>query len=143
PQWAMDLFVKTLPVLVVVRLAAFIPFKLYDTVWHYTGLWDLMNLVRATAVGTLAFIVAVRVGLGYVQYPRSVFLIDALLLIVLTTAVWGLRRVGYPLWWSADMKTVLIYGAGQAGERLVRDLRHNPAYGYRPIGFLDDDPRKT
>jgi FlaA1/EpsC-like NDP-sugar epimerase len=142
PQWALDLAAKTLPVLVAVRLATFIPFKLYDTVWQYTGLWDLLNLVRATVVGTLLFIIAVRVGLGYVQYPRSIFLIDALLLIVFTTAVWVIRRAGYPRS-SADMKTVLIYGAGQAGERLARDLRHNWRYGYRPVGFVDDDPRKA
>ena len=37
---------------------------------------------------------------------------------------------------------VLIAGAGRAGEMLVRDLLRNPHGGFRPVGFLDDDPRK-
>jgi FlaA1/EpsC-like NDP-sugar epimerase len=41
------------------------------------------------------------------------------------------------------MKRVLIYGAGGAGERLARELRENPSFGYRTVGFVDDDHRKT
>ena len=36
----------------------------------------------------------------------------------------------------------LIVGAGQAGRTLARDLRRMPEFGLRPVGFLDDNPRK-
>jgi UDP-GlcNAc:undecaprenyl-phosphate/decaprenyl-phosphate GlcNAc-1-phosphate transferase len=37
---------------------------------------------------------------------------------------------------------VLIYGAGDGGEVVVMECRRNPQIKYRPVGFLDDDPRK-
>jgi FlaA1/EpsC-like NDP-sugar epimerase len=143
PEWAMDLFISTLPILVLVRLAMFAPFRLYGTVWQYTSLWDLMNLMGASIAGTLVFALVVRYGLGHVHYPRSVYLIDALLLVALTAGVRLARRMQYSFSSSTDQKRVLIYGAGDAGERLVRELRENQGFGYQPVGFVDDDPRKT
>lgn len=143
PDWAMTLFIGTLPILVCVRLAMFVPFRLYGTVWQYTSLWDLMHLVGASLTGTLAFALVVRYGLGLAHYPRSVYLIDALLLVALAAGVRVARRIHHSSSSSADLKRVLIYGAGDAGERLVRELRENEGFGYQPVGFIDDDRRKT
>lgn len=143
PDWAMDIFLHTLPILVAVRLLMFIPFRLYGTVWQYTSLWDLGNIVGATLSGSIVFFLVTRYGLGQTAYPRTVYLIDALLLIVLTGGMRVARRVGYPSSSNGDMKRVLIYGAGDAGERLVRELRQNKAFGYQPVGFIDDNRRKT
>ena len=143
PDSAMEIFLHTLPVLVVVRLVMFLPFRLYGTVWQYTSLWDLRNIVGATLSGTLVFFLVVRYGFGVVNYPRSVYLIDALVLIMLTVGFRVARRIGYPSFSRADTKRVLIYGVGNAGERLARELRQNRSFGYRPVGFVDDDRGKT
>ncbi|ALA60748.1 polysaccharide biosynthesis protein [Nitrospira moscoviensis] len=143
PEWAMQLFLGTLPALILVRLAMSFPFRLHSTVWQYASLWDVVNLVGASLSGTAVFIVIVRFGFGHADYPRSVYLIDTLLLIVLAggmSMAWRLRHASSS---SADQKRVLIYGAGDAGERLVRELRQNRSFGYRPVGFVDDEPRKT
>lgn len=143
PDWATEILLNTLPVLVLVRLVMFLPFKLYGTVWQYTSLWDLRNIVGATLSGTLVFYLVVSYGFGLANYPRSVYLIDALLLIVLAGGMCVARRIAYPFSSRAGMKRTLIYGAGDAGERLVRELRQNLSFGYRPVGFVDDDRRKT
>jgi FlaA1/EpsC-like NDP-sugar epimerase len=41
-----------------------------------------------------------------------------------------------------DARSVLIVGAGEGGRLLVREMLRNPDLGLRPIGFVDDDPRK-
>jgi FlaA1/EpsC-like NDP-sugar epimerase len=145
PDWALELFLSTLPVLVIVRLAMFVPFRLYGTVWQYTSYWDLRNLVCAALLGSIVFALVTRFGMGLVGYPRSVYLIDCLLLVVMNGGVRIVRRMGYPFSSPAivRMKRALIYGAGDAGERLVRELREDPSFGYQPVGFVDDAPLKT
>ena len=41
-----------------------------------------------------------------------------------------------------DARSVLIVGAGDGGRLLLREILRNPDLGYRPVGFIDDDPRK-
>ena len=43
---------------------------------------------------------------------------------------------------SEERNNVLIYGAGDGGEMVLRELENNPDWQYKPIGFLDDDPLK-
>lgn len=136
-------FVSMLPWLVLIRLAIFTPFRLFQGLWRYTGLWDLLNILAATATSSVLFVGVVRFGLGIHAYPRSVYLIDALVLVFGLTAVRLTRRVVRDLRWSTRGQRVLIVGAGDAGELIVRDMRNNPRYHYQPIGFVDDDPAKV
>ena len=86
-------FVAMLPWLVIIRLATFMPFRLFQGLWRYTGLWDLLNILAATAASSLVFVGVVRFGLGIRAYPRSVYLIDALVLVFSLTAVRLVRRI--------------------------------------------------
>jgi len=44
---------------------------------------------------------------------------------------------------AAEGRKVLIYGAGDGGELLLRELLNNRSLKYSPVGFIDDDPAKT
>jgi FlaA1/EpsC-like NDP-sugar epimerase len=113
---------------------------LYRGVWRFASIPDLVNIMKASLFGLLAilpllFFVFDRAG----QVPRTVMLAYPVVL----SALLGMPRLLYRAWKDhGNERTdkaalrVLILGAGQAGEALVRDLRRVGAY--QPVGFLDD-----
>jgi len=137
-----SLWLLTLPLVVGVRSLMFIPFRLYQGLWRYTSLWDLGNIAAAVVLSSALIAVIVN-PMAALAYPRSIILIDTLLLICLMTGVRLLRRVYRGLRSGQRAEGVLIYGAGDAGEMIVRDMRNNPYYKIAPIGFIDDDPKKA
>jgi FlaA1/EpsC-like NDP-sugar epimerase len=141
PQQVVALWVHTLPALVITRAVLFTVFRLYEGLWRYTSIWDLRNLIAAVLLGTASFSGALY-ALGTTSYPRSVYVIDTLLLLVTLSGIRLSKRIYGELSGGARGKRVLVYGAGNAGELIVRDMKQNREYGYQPIGFMDDDSAK-
>jgi FlaA1/EpsC-like NDP-sugar epimerase len=143
PAAALDLWRQTIPLLVLLRGLTFIPFHLYDSVWQYVGLRDLRSIVASVSASGVLFCLLIRGVLGLRAYPRSVFLMDLVLVVFLMAAA----RVGWRLWReyrvNAGTKRVLIFGAGDAGARIVREILQGGEHGYHPVGFVDDDPAKV
>ena len=136
-------FMQMLPWLVLIRTLTFVPFQLYEGLWRYTSIWDLRNIILGVLTSTMAFYVLVHGVLGLSGYPRSVFLVDSVLLICFLGGIRLTRRLSYGVRPVSRDQRILIYGAGDAGEMLVRDMKHNPFHEYEPIGFVDDDVRKV
>jgi FlaA1/EpsC-like NDP-sugar epimerase len=141
PSRELSLFFAMLPVLLIVRGLTFIPFRLYQGLWEYTGLYDLRNLLAGIGASTVLFYVLVHGVFGIRDYPRSVFIIDSMILTFFMGGVRLTRRVYKELTHLPPEKRVLIFGAGDAGEMIVRDMRKSDEY--HPIGFLDDDQTKV
>ncbi|TKB78555.1 MAG: hypothetical protein E8D45_04460, partial [Nitrospira sp.] len=141
PDLEWTLFLSMLPWLMLLRGIAFIPFRLYEGLWRYTGIWDLRNIIGGVALSSGGFYALVHWGAGLSQYPRSVYVIDAILLTVLLGGIRLSRRIARELGNPNRDKRILIYGAGDAGEMIARDIKNNSYYEYEPIGFVDDDPR--
>ncbi len=157
-----SLFWKTLPLVLLVKLAVFSGFDLYRGMWRYTSLNDLFNIIKASLLSSLVVIVAILFINRFEGFPRSVFIIDSLLTLLLiaafrimirlyferaagesltdfirkSLAVLTRRRVERP------GKNLIIIGAGDCGEKIYREIRNNPTLGYRVLGFLDDHPSK-
>jgi UDP-GlcNAc:undecaprenyl-phosphate/decaprenyl-phosphate GlcNAc-1-phosphate transferase len=143
PAW--KLFLRTLPVLVVVRLAAFLFFGVYRGIWRYTGMDDLMAFAKAVAAGSLISLVIVLFKFRFQGFSRAIFVIDALVMLLLlagSRVAFRFFRQVLPTVNSGNGRRVLIYGAGDAGELLLRELLNNRELSYAPIGFMDDDPKK-
>jgi len=138
------LWLDMLPWLVLIRGLTFIPCRLYTGLWRYSGLWDLRNIIVGIGASTLIFYYWVHEFFGMVAYPRSIYIIDALLLIFFMGGLRMIRRFYGALPGFSRRRRVLIFGAGDTGEMIVRDMKNNTRYyKFRPIGFIDDDPNKV
>lgn len=149
----------SLPLVVVVKLLVFFGFGAYATLWRYASINEAMRVVRAALASTLVlvaiwYVIAVRV-------PAGVVFLDLLLTILLCgvgrmgprlarerlnpTLLEGLpravRRLVAPEVRGPERR-ILIVGAGDAGETLVREMCRNERIGYLPVGFVDDNPTK-
>jgi len=143
PPFAREAFWLTLPWLVAIRALTFGPFKLYEGLWRYTGIYDLRAIVAAVTTSSVAFYLLMQTPLGPEVYPRSIFVVDAVLLTLLLGGARLSRRLLAELSHGPSGKRILIFGAGDAGELIVRDIKHNRGSGYHPVGFVDDDAAKV
>src|SRR5262245_12000279 len=140
PHRANEAFWLALPWLVAIRAFTFIPFRLYEGLWQHTSIYDARAIAGGTCVSSLIFFVYTWTPLGPAFYPRAIFIVDALVLMLLLGGVRMTRRLSVELSRAKPTKAVLIFGAGPAGELVVRHMKHNPGHSYRPIGLVDDDP---
>jgi FlaA1/EpsC-like NDP-sugar epimerase len=131
---------ELVPLLVIVRLAFFIPMRLHEGVWRYASIWDLRKIVVGVVLSSVAFWAIVHGMLGILLYPRSVFIVDSLLLIFMAGGVRMARRLYASSGRRGRERRVLIYGAGDAGEMIARDLLEHPSEPL-PVAFLDDNPQ--
>jgi len=134
-----------LPVIIPVKLIVLYSFGLYRSMWRYLGIFDLIHIFRAVTTSSLITVVAVLMVWNFEHYSRTVFVIDWMIMLMLVA---GLRllfrglRDALPGIQKKSGKRVLIIGAGDAGEMLVREMQSNSQLGYQPIGFIDDNPGK-
>ncbi len=141
-----------LPLVVLVQLCAVLVTGIYSFVWRYIGLAELHAFVRAAALA-MAPILALRFGLGAElqpwRVPLSVILIDTgvgfagLLAVRLARRIvherWGRRRAGA----KTDLaRSVLVVGAGDAGNAIAREIRGRLDLELELVGFLDDEPSR-
>jgi len=132
------------PVVWIAQGATLWYFGLYRGIWRFASLPDLVRIIKAVAVGVLVA-AAVIFGLTRLEgVPRSVFLLDGLLLVALL----GGPRLVYRwlkdrhLYGGKHSKRALIVGAGRAAEMLVRDMLRDEQSPYRPVALVDDDRRR-
>jgi FlaA1/EpsC-like NDP-sugar epimerase len=141
--WQRHIFLISLPAVLFARYAAFIPFGLYRGVWRYAGARDAVSIATAVVISEVVAYAFVGLTETWGGFPRSIYVIDALLctLVVGASRFWergAVRALGSLVGTSSRRRT-LIVGAGRAGRSLLRELRETP--GEQVVGFLDDDAR--
>ncbi len=140
-----DLFVKTLPILIVMNLGAFLAVGVYRGIWRYTGIKDLVTFAKGVILGSSLSVLAILLFYRFIGFSRAVFVINGvLMLLALAGSRMAFRvfRQMLPTAMNGEGRRVMIYGAGDGGEMVYRELENNPEWQYKPIGFLDDDPLK-
>jgi UDP-GlcNAc:undecaprenyl-phosphate GlcNAc-1-phosphate transferase len=141
-------FIRTLPMLVAVQILSFLIGGVYKGIWRYVGVNELARLAVAVFVGSAVSGLAVLFFYKFHGPSRAVFILNGVMLLLFV----GASRISFRLIASLiagqrqsapDATPVLIYGAGDGGEMLIRELLNNPVYRYQPVGFIDDDVQKT
>ena len=143
PAAYIDMALVWLPALLVIQSILFIYFGLYRADWRFASSPDLVRILKAVTVGVLISLALIFTLTRLQGMPRSVFPLYALLLLL------GLAGPRFIYRWIKDNRlltaegmNVLIVGAGQAGEMLVRDMLRTPGQHILPGGFIDDKTSK-
>jgi UDP-GlcNAc:undecaprenyl-phosphate/decaprenyl-phosphate GlcNAc-1-phosphate transferase len=144
PAW--NLFIRTLPVLLFIKMLSFLVTGIYRGLWRYTSMSDLIVFAKAVALSSVASVLVLLFAFRFEGFSRKVFIIDAVLMFLFLAGsrlAFRLFRQLVPAVTKQNGRRVLIYGAGDGGELLLRELRNNGELQLWPVGFLDDDPAKS
>lgn len=139
------LFLKSLPILIVCKLFAFLFAGVYRGIWRYTSVNDLSTYAKGVAGGSALSILALLALYRFEYFSRAVFFFDAVILFLALAGsrlAFRLLREFLPAPQAPNGRRILIYGAGDGGELVLREIYNNPELNYKPIGFVDDDPLK-
>jgi FlaA1/EpsC-like NDP-sugar epimerase len=153
PHTYMSSFNRTVVWILPLKLLFFYVFGLYKGMWRYTSIGDLQSLAASSLAGTGTIMLILLISVRFAGFARSVFIIDFFLTFIFIGGFRIAIRLFYHkqnkgLFFSsfnsqkAGSKHVLIVGAGDAGEKVLRGLFDEPQLQLKPIGFVDDDPGK-
>jgi FlaA1/EpsC-like NDP-sugar epimerase len=135
--------IATLPVLLFARYLVFIPLGLYRGVWRYADARDAIRVVIAVVASEFIAFGFMSASRARGDFPRAIFVIDAVLCALLIGASRFWERAAYrgvtTLTTSGPRRRVLVVGAGRGGRSFARELRETP--GEQVVGFVDDDSR--
>ncbi len=133
------------PTLLVVKLVVFYAGSLYRGIWRYAGTPELLRIAAATAVSSGLAWGFVALFDGVAAMAPEVVIIDAMLTAFGLAGVRiGLRGIRHAIFAQriSHGARAILYGAGDSGLLLMRELRQNREHGLDPVAFLDDDPLK-
>jgi FlaA1/EpsC-like NDP-sugar epimerase len=127
------------------KIPIFYLFRLYRMSWAYVSFHELLDVFKAVTLSSIALGTFFFLWGGSVTIlPRSVLMLDYLLTLFLIGGFRSARRI-YQGWrggFYKEGRRVLIVGAGDAGEQIVRAMLSERRSHYFPVGFVDDDPAK-
>lgn len=136
---------ESLAWLILIKMSVFFTFGLYRGVWRYIGISDFFTIFKVVSLGSIFSILFLTFAFRFNEYSRAVFFIDWLILLFLISGSRFLFRFLGELFTRLRKggKNIIIFGAGDTGEMVAREIKRNKALDYNVIGFIDDDPFKV
>ncbi len=137
-----------LPALLAIKLVVFWRLGLFKGWWRYVSMPDLVLILKGNLLASLIFVGYAVFVHRLEQIPRSILVLDGVFCFVLMGGVRfatrAFRESFLPMVRGprADVSRVLVVGAGEAGQMLVREVRSNSRLHMQVVGFVDDDPLK-
>jgi FlaA1/EpsC-like NDP-sugar epimerase len=133
----------TAPLLIMIRLTAIERFKLLHGWWQYTGVSDALDILKATALGSVLFVLVMRFLLGVTAFPRTIYILEALLTVGLLAGVRLFSRILAESVHEAvtSRRRIVLIGAGTAAEMVIREIKRLKN-AYQAVGCVDDNRSK-
>ncbi len=143
-----------LPTILLIKIPVFYFFGLYRGMWRYMSTTDVINLIKASLFSLMLTISLVLTVNRFEGMSRSIFFLDAIFTFLLISGhrfairffyknVSGSRKLIPDLPLSAgSRKRLLLIGAGDAAEMIVREVDNNSSLPYEIVGLVDDNPNK-
>jgi hypothetical protein len=144
PAQDLNAMVHLIPLFTLVSLAFLLALKLYNRVWEYASIGEMFAILRATTC-SMGVIILIIYLFSLPHLPRSVYIASWVLMNIFIGASrisWRVFRGSCLNGKNADAHRVLIVGAGDAGDMLVREIQNNPQLKLKAVGFIDDDRSK-
>lgn len=145
PSAVLSIIGSSLPLVISIKLITFFTFRLYSRIWPYMGIPDVVSIFKSVSLSSILSIVVVTFLFRFIDYSRAIFILDWLILLFLMIGF----RVSTPIFTeyffniSVKEKNILIFGAGNSGETLLREIKRDRHSKYHPIGFVDDNKEKV
>ena len=144
---------KYLPVIVSAKMFSLFMFGLYKGMWRYTSLSDLINIIKASSLGSLMSLSLLSLIYGLSGFPRSVIFIDYIFCTIGISSTRVAVRLFYNNYHSIQVfhsnsqsknfrKKIIIIGAGNSSEKIIREIKDNHNLKYIVVGLVDDDKIK-
>lgn len=163
PEYMQAGIVYVFPLIVAVKIPVFYFLDLYRGMWRYTSTLDVLNIIKASTLATLIITAFVLFVHNFGGFSRSVFAIDWGITILFLTGFRFCVRFSFDnssgqdfnnqksitaifkglFFKKKSVKTLLIIGAGNCGQKIAREIMNNPRLRYDVAGFLDDHPEKV
>lgn len=130
---------------ILIKMSVFFIFGLYRGMWRYVSITDLLTICKVVSLASISAVLFLTFSFRFRDYSRAVFIMDWIILLFLISASRISFRVLGEFFGQLGQKgrNVLIFGAGDTGEMVVREIKRNKALNYNPVGFIDDDPKKN
>ena len=137
----------TTVLVVAIKLAVFVALGFYNRWWRYVSTKDMWRAALGVLIASAIAALAVYFGDPFERrLPRGVVLIDFVLLLGLVAGTRLAARTIFERPAASGLvargKEVIVVGAGDAGQLVIREMQRSRQLGYTPIGLVDDDPRK-
>jgi FlaA1/EpsC-like NDP-sugar epimerase len=146
-----------LPLALGIKVVVFFAFGMYRGMWRYTSLKDIVHLLYASCLSTLVITAWLVFRQRFGDYSRAIILLDGVLTFLFTSGLRALIRMSLAYrpggdsrgqwWWprlrKRDGYRVMIVGAGDAGDKIFREIEDSPQSRYQIVCFIDDDSSKA
>jgi len=137
---------QSLPIFIFFQMVSFYFFGIYRKLPEFITLTDVVLVVLAAALGTVVSSIVLFLFTFFQGYSSSVmivyFLVVTFLVSARLTSLRGFKEYFTQQRARKALRRVLIFGAGDSGNAVLREILNNQSLGLRPLCFLDDDPAK-